>query len=117
MHFSRSICACRRKCKERHGDFMNRELFKFIDACPTPFHSAEYVGGLLRDAGFTELRENEEWKLTDGCGYYTVRGGSSLIAFRMPKGKYTGFMISASHSDSPCIKIKEKCRNSGRFYR
>ena len=86
---------------------MNRELFKFIDACPTPFHSAEYVGGLLRDAGFTELRENEEWKLTDGCGYYTVRGGSSLIAFRMPKGKYTGFMISASHSDSPCIKIKE----------
>ena len=85
----------------------NRKLFKFIDACPTPFHSAEYIGGLLRNAGFTELRENEEWKLVGGCGYYTVRGGSSLTAFRMPEREYTGFMITASHCDSPCIKIKE----------
>ncbi len=86
---------------------MNRELFKFIDACPTPFHSAEYIGGLLHDSGFTELRESEDWRLERGRGYYTVRGGSSLIAFRMPEREYSGFMITASHCDSPCIKIKE----------
>ena len=78
MHFSRSICACRRKCKERHGDFMNRELFKFIDACPTPFHSAEYVGGLLRDAGFTELREKYE---------NIMRRGRRFVAHSFPYAK------------------------------
>ena len=36
-----------------------------------------------------------------------VRNDSSIIAFRVPRFNFTGFMISAAHSDSPAFKVKE----------
>ena len=36
-----------------------------------------------------------------------TRNDSSLIAFAVPKPDYKGFRIIASHSDSPCPKLKE----------
>lgn len=41
-------------------------------------------------------------------GYFYIRNDSSLIAFSMPKNSVKGFRIIASHSDSPCIKVKTK---------
>ena len=35
------------------------------------------------------------------------RGGSALIAFRIPQTEGNGFQIMASHCDSPVFKIKE----------
>ena len=30
-----------------------------------------------------------------------------MVAFRVPKGAFSGFQIVASHSDAPCLKLKE----------
>ena len=46
--------------------------------------------------------------------YYITRNGSSVIAWRVPEHAIGGWRIAASHSDSPCWKIKnEKVENDG----
>ena len=86
---------------------MNTRLFSYIRSCPTAYHAAEHTAKILEQAGYTPLAEGEAWELQAGRGYYTVRGGSSLIAFRMPQGAVRGFMMTAAHGDSPAFKIKE----------
>lgn len=85
---------------------ITRELLEFIRKSPTAFHTIANIRGLLADAGYTELSEGESWKLEKGGRYFTVRNESSVIAFRIPEGAYAGFMIAASHSDSPTFKVK-----------
>ena len=82
-------------------------LQEFIKRCPTQFHAALTVCEILADKGFTELRENENWSITNGGKYFSVRNGSSVIAFTVPSATPNRFMLSASHSDSPCFKIKQ----------
>ncbi len=87
---------------------INEKLFDYIEKSPTAYHAADNTASLLRGAGCTELFEGSEWKLCSGKGYFVRRGGSSLIAFRIPDdGAVSSFMISAVHSDSPTFKIKE----------
>ena len=88
---------------------MNRAeaVLKNIEKSPTAFHVIENASGMLSDHGFVRLSEAEEWDLEYGRGYFVVRNGSSLIAFRTPQGGYKGLGIIASHSDSPCFKLKE----------
>ena len=38
---------------------------------------------MLKEAGYEELRECENWKLEKGGKYFTTRNGSSLIAFQI----------------------------------
>ena len=45
------------------------------------------------------------WSLAEGGKYFVIRGGTSIIAFRY-KSSAAGFMICASHSDSPSFKLK-----------
>ncbi len=86
------------------------ELISFIKNSPTAFHTVATVKKHLLSVGFTELSENDPAAFCDGGKHFTVRGGSSIIAF---KGKGDGFMIAASHSDSPCFKVKgELCSAS-----
>ncbi len=84
-------------------------LLDFIRTSPTAFHAAESIRQALLAQGFTELSEADRWDLKKGGAYFTMRHGSSLIAFRIGRevDRY-GFMIAASHSDSPCFKIKEQ---------
>lgn len=86
---------------------MNQRLFDYISASPTAYHAVAHTGELLERAGFARLSEGAEWELTPGQGYYVTRNGSSLIAFRVPEGTYSGFMMAAAHGDSPCFKVKE----------
>jgi aspartyl aminopeptidase len=79
----------------------------YIAACPTAFHTVEHTASLLRDAGYEELFEGAAWSVRTGGRYYTKRNGSSIIAFRVPKGDYNGFLIAAAHGDSPLFRIKE----------
>lgn len=95
---------------------MNQKLFDFIAASPTAYHAVAHVAGELEAAGYTALCESKEWLLQPGKGYYVVRNGSSLIAFRMPKGAFRGFMLTASHCDSPCLKIKENAELTDGHY-
>lgn len=42
-----------------------------------------------------------------GGKYFLTRGGSAIVAFRVPEGSPKGFLMSASHSDRPTFKVKE----------
>lgn len=82
-------------------------LFRFIEKSPTPFHVIDNMKHELEEKGYKQLLEREEWKLERGGKYYVIRNGSAMIAFRIPQGEFGGFQIVASHSDAPCLKIKE----------
>ena len=90
---------------------MSREyaekILELIDKSPTAFHVVENARAALDAQGFTGLKESDVWKLAAGGKYYVTRNDSSIIAFTIPKKDYTGFRIIASHSDSPCPKLKE----------
>jgi aspartyl aminopeptidase len=81
-------------------------LFQFIEKSPTAFQAVDSVCDRLHNEGFTYLNEHEKWQLTPGKGYYLTRNHSSVIAFRIPEGNPTSFLISASHTDSPMFKLK-----------
>ena len=91
---------------------MNRKLFDYIAASPSPYHAVAHSAETLRAAGFRPLSEGEDWALTPGQGYYVTRNGSSLIAFRARK-EFRGFLMTASHCDSPTFKIKENAELTG----
>lgn len=86
---------------------MNEKLFEFIKNSPTAYHAVAEVEKRLSSLGYEELYENKKQNIVPGGKYYVVRGGSSLIAFRMPVGGVESFMIAAAHCDSPALKIKE----------
>lgn len=86
---------------------MNQRLFDYIAASPTAYHAVAHTAAILRAKGYTELCEASAWELAPGGCYFVTRNGSSLIAFRMPEGDFSGFMMTAAHGDSPCFKIKE----------
>lgn len=86
---------------------MNSSLFSYIAASPTAYHAAAHSAKLLKDAGYIELNEAEPWQLLPGKGYFVTRNRSSLIAFRVPRADFRGFMLAAAHTDSPAFKIKE----------
>lgn len=84
------------------------KLFDFISASPTAYHAVISAGKELEKAGFIHLSEGDKWALQPGKGYYTSRGGSSLIAFRTPdEAGDISFSITAAHIDSPTFKLKE----------
>ncbi len=85
---------------------INHDLLQFLNNSPTAFHAVRCLQEQLNDCGYTALRENEPWNLVPGGSYYVSRSSSALIAFRIPSEKPHGFMIAASHSDSPGFKIK-----------
>ena len=82
-------------------------ILNLIEKSPTAFQVIENAGNILEENGFSELKESEIWSLQAGGRYYVKRNGSSLIAFTVPRPDYKGFRIIASHSDSPCPKLKE----------
>lgn len=84
-----------------------KELFSFIKRSPVSFHAVDTVKHILTDKGYEELQENSQWHLEQGRSYFVTRNLSSVIAFRIPEQLEGGFHITASHSDSPCFKIKE----------
>ena len=84
----------------------NERLVRDIAASPTAFHAVDTARRHLETAGYAALDLSCDWQLAAGGKYYLTAGGSTLIAFRLPEGKPTGFTVSASHSDAPCFKIK-----------
>jgi len=88
----------------------NQSLLAYIQASPTPFHAVSEMRALLDKAGFTSLKEGDEWSLDVGGKYYVTRNGSSLIAFTLPAtGDLlvdSGIRMMGAHTDSPCLKIK-----------
>ena len=94
-----------------------RSLMDFLDASPSVFHAVANLGKTLKEAGYTYLPESADWQLVPGGKYYTTRGGAAVIAFRIPENSPKGFMLSASHADRPCFKVKENAELTGKYTR
>ena len=92
-------------------------LRQFLDGAKSVYHSIQLQKNRLDEAGYQYLPESEGWKLQPGGKYYMTRGGAALIAFRVPEGDPTGFMISAGHSDRPSFKVKENPVLNGKYQR
>ena len=93
------------------------QLLAFIQKSPTAFHAVRELGGLLEENGFQRLEESESWELEAGKAYYLTRNLSTLIAFRMPKQQPKQILITATHTDSPMLKLKPNAEtNVGEQY-
>jgi len=96
----------------------NAGLLDFLARSPTPFHAAANLAALLAAAGFTALDETAEWALRPGGRYYTVRNGSSIIAFAPgadPQHR-NGIRMLGAHTDSPCLMVRPNPERNRRGY-
>lgn len=85
-----------------------RGLMDFLQKSPSVFHAVENIRRILIAEGFTELPESRRWTIAPSGSYFTTRNGSSILAFRVGSDlSEPCFTLTASHSDSPCFKIKE----------
>ncbi|KAI8136712.1 peptidase M18 [Fennellomyces sp. T-0311] len=86
------------------------DFIDFVNKSPSPFHCTHEAALLLKQAGFKEIKEKDNWNgAIERTGkYYFTRNGSSIVAF-VVGGKFTpgnGFSIVGAHTDSPCLKVK-----------
>ena len=91
-------------------------LFDFIKKSPSAYHAVNTVKETLDMNGYTELYEGERWKLAVDGKYYVIRNGTSIIAFRTVRDA-RGFMICASHSDTPTFRVKPTPETVGAYTR
>jgi aspartyl aminopeptidase len=85
-----------------------KDLLDFIDASPSPWHAVASAEQRLTAQGFIRLDESASWQLLAGKSYYAIRGGASIIAFRLGQQPIaeTGFRIAGAHTDSPGLRLK-----------
>ncbi len=92
-------------------------LCAFLDTSVSVYHAVAYLEKELLAAGYEKLYEQDAWTLVPGGKYFMVRGGTALMAFRIPQGAPTGFLMTASHSDRPAFKVKENAELTGKYTR
>ena len=85
------------------------ELIDFINNSPVSFFAVENIKKTLLDNGYVELEENKPFNLKPSDKVFFVRNNSSLVALDIGESiseEYSAYHIIASHSDSPCFKLK-----------
>ncbi len=85
------------------------DLQQFLAASPTPFHAVQEMVLRLDQAGFEALDEKDAWDLKPAGRYFTLRNGSSIVAWVMPAEadlSTSGMRMVGAHTDSPCLKVK-----------
>lgn len=93
----------------------NQDFFDFLQECPTPFHTAEYLSNEFLNAGFDRLLERDDWAPEAGRGYFCIRDDGSFLAFKLaPDGSSNSpWRMTGAHTDSPSLQIKPSpLRNS-----
>ena len=88
-------------------------LLDFIRSSPSCYHAIDKIRRKLIEKGYIELSEGEDWSVEVGGKYFVTRNSSSIIAFRIPERVVGGFMVVASHSDSPTFRVKPNPELSG----
>lgn len=85
-----------------------QELIDFIYESPSAFHAALNVKNMLIKEGFTELKQEDKWKLEKGGKYFVTKNDSAIFAFVLGNGKISekGFKLIGAHTDSPSFRIK-----------
>ena len=92
-------------------------LRQFLDEAHSVYHAVAALESALLADGYEKLQEQAQWQLLPGGKYYFVRGDSALMAFRVPQKTPKGFLLSASHADRPCFKLKENGELTGTYTR
>ncbi len=92
-------------------------LCNYLDAAHSVYHAVAYLARELDAKGYIRLDEGSAWNLTAGGKYYLIRGGTAMVAFRIPQTTPRGFLMSASHSDRPTFKLKEDGELESRYIR
>ena len=95
---------------------MIKNLQEFLEKSHSVYHAVALIRQELDAAGYTCLPERKSWKLEAGGKYYLVRNGSAILAFRVPE-EAKCFLITASHADRPCFKVKENGVAEGAYTR
>ncbi|KAI3337380.1 aspartyl aminopeptidase-like protein [Xylariaceae sp. AK1471] len=92
------------------------EFLDFVNASPTPYHAVHQSIARLERAGFTPVKERDNWSSTlkPGGKYYMTRNGSTIVAFAIGAQWKPGNPIAmlGAHTDSPCLRIKPVSRKS-----
>ena len=57
-----------------------RDLMRFIDASPTPYHAVAEVERRLLSERFVRFDERESWELSEGTRGFVVRGATMAAA-------------------------------------
>jgi aspartyl aminopeptidase len=88
-----------------------------VNHAVSPYHAVEWFSRHLTDAGFTELKEIENWHLQAGKKYFFTRNFTTVVAFSVGEAftpENTGFKIIGAHTDSPCLKLNPVSKASNR---
>lgn len=84
---------------------MTEALKEFIRRCPTAFHTVEELKTRLVQKGYRRFDPAVD-PLQRGGKYYYEKNASSIFAFSVPQTAPSGFMLVATHGDSPSFKLK-----------
>ncbi len=87
---------------------INDKLLDFVYKSPTAFNATKNIEEDLLNRGYTELFENEKWKLEKGGKYFVNKLNASIVAIEVGTGDVVenGFNMIFSHIDVPSFKIK-----------
>ncbi len=97
---------------------IENKLLDFINNSPTCFNVVSNLEKEFLDNDYIKLKENEKFILEKGKKYYIKRNNSSLIAFTIGKNinENYSYKIVASHTDSPCFKLKPRYEGKTNIY-
>lgn len=90
--------------KKNSASSIIQDFLSFLNDSPTSWHAVHQTKERLLNAGFEELKEEDEWKLKPHHRYFVIRNGS-LSAFITPT-KLNNIHLVGSHTDSPGFKLK-----------
>lgn len=84
---------------------LKNKLSNFIEKSTCSFTSIKNIKSILKKEGFKELKETEEWNLSNDK-FFVVRNDASIIAFEIPENELNSFSIITTHSDVPALLLK-----------
>ncbi|KAK7917961.1 aminopeptidase I zinc metalloprotease [Apiospora marii] len=92
------------------------DFLDFVNASPTPYHAVQSSIARLEKAGFTNVKERDNWSSTlkPGGKYYMTRNGSTIVAFAIGQQWKPGNPIAmvGAHTDSPTLRLKPVSKKS-----
>lgn len=89
----------------------------FLNRARSVYHVNDNLCTMLTAQGYVPLDEGKPWTLEQGGKYFITRNGSALVAFRVPRNKPEGYVMSACHNDRPSFMVKENGELKGAYTR